>query len=156
MGWKALYRDGHIVEEGGDQGRPVQAGEEGALALIAQEDFGHNIAVDLINGVILLEYTQLSIQNGTVEIDPKYRLYICDETNVAGELFDIAKSEPDKDGWFEQKMIPLIWRPIWFTRYTNSVPTKVIGAQTTLPEVYGGKNVKKLISIFEDGRVGID
>lgn len=155
MGWRALYKDGTSVEEG-VEGRPVQAGEEGKLALIAQEDFGHAIAIDLINGAILFDYTMLNVQNGTVEADPKYVLLICDETNIAGELFDLNKTEPDTQGWYEQTIIPIQWRPIWFTRVTNGVPTKVIGAQTTLPETYGGKNVKKLVSLFESGRIGID
>lgn len=155
MGWKALYKDGTMLTEE-EHGRPVAAGEEGLLAMIAQEDFGHNIAVDLINGVILFEYTQFSVQNGTVEIDPKYRLSICDETNIVGELYDIKKGEPDEEGWFSQEIIPLAWRPIWFTRVTNGIPAKIIGAQTTLPEVFGNKNIKKLVTIFSDGRVGID
>lgn len=156
MGWKALYRDGRIVEEGGEEGRPVQAGEEGQLALIAQEDFDHRIAVDLINGVILFDYTEFKVQNGTVEINPQYKISICEETNIVGELVDVIQGEPDEQGWFQQEIKPLLWRPIWFTRMTNGVPTKVIGAQTTLPELYGGRNVKKLISLFADGRVGID
>lgn len=153
--WKALYKDGTLLEEG-EVGRPVQAGEEGLLAMVAQEDYGHNIAIDLVNGVILFDYTQFGMQNGTVEINPKYAISICEETNIVGELFGIKKGEPDKDGWFSQEIEPIIWRPIWFTRYTNGVPTKVIGAQATLPEEYGGRNVKKLVSLFEDGRVGID
>jgi hypothetical protein len=155
MGWKALYKDGTILEEG-SVARPVQAGEEGLLALIAQEDFGHNIAIDLVNGVILFEYTFLRAQNGTVEIDPKYKIAICDETNIVGELYDVVKSDPDEDGWFSQEIVPIQWRPIWFTRITNGIPTKVIGAQATLPEMYGGKNVKKLVSLFSDGKLGID
>jgi len=155
MGWKALHKDGTIIEEG-TAGRPVAAGEEGQLAMIAQEDYGHSIAVDLINGAILFEYTQFSVQNGTVEINPQYRIAICDETNIVGDLFDIEKSEPNEEGWFSQTIVPIIWRPIWFTRVTNEYQTKVIGAQTTLPAVYGGKNVKKLVSLFDDGRIGID
>lgn len=51
----------------------------------------------------------------------------------------------------------LEWRPIWFNRH--SLPggvTHVIGAQVTLPALQGGKNLKKLVSLFEDGRIGID
>jgi hypothetical protein len=50
-----------------------------------------------------------------------------------------------------------VWRPIWFTRVTNgTILTKIVGLQTTLGVPYKRKNIKKMISLFEDGRVGID
>ena len=115
------------------------------------------MAVDLINGVIIVGYDDWGIQNGTVELqNPRTVFYICDETNIAGGLFNMETSEPDKDGWVINNITPLVWRPIWFTRVTAGQPTKVIGAQTTLPKEFGGKNVKKMISIFESGSLGID
>jgi len=135
----------------------VQAGEEGNLKFILQEDFNQKVAVDLINGVIIVGYDDWGIQNGTVELqNPRTVFYICDETNIAGGLFNMETSEPDKDGWVINNITPLVWRPIWFTRVTAGQPTKVIGAQTTLPKEFGGKNVKKMISIFESGSLGID
>jgi hypothetical protein len=155
MGWIAYHKDGTITSEDKD-GRPVQAGEEGNLLAIVQEDFNHRIFVDLINGVIIIDCDTITVQNGTFEIiNPKAVLYICDETNIVGELFHLEKGEPDKDGWFEQAITPIKWRPIWFTRVTNGVPAKIIGAQATLPEEYGGHNVKKYVVLFNNGKVGI-
>lgn len=155
MGWIAYHKDGTTHREDID-GRPVQAGEEGNLACIIQEDYNHRIVVDLVNGVIILDCDEVTVQNGTFEIqNPRAVLYICDETNILADIFDIEKSEPDEEGWFTQKVIPLIWRPIWFTRVTNGIPAKIIGAQTTLPESFGGKNIKKYVVLFDDGRVGI-
>lgn len=179
MGWRAFYKDGtekneSDTNEDGTQkwGRPVEDGEQGNLACIAQEDFGRSVAIDLINGIVALDYNYLGVQNGTVELsDPKLMFWICDETNIVGELahiqtsFPYAKDEYGKmimgdDGRFVKvrfdKIIPLTWRPIWFTRYTNGVPCKIVGAQTTLPKEQGGKNTKKIITIFSDGRIGID
>lgn len=170
MGWRAVTKDGEELREE-THGRPVQAGEEGNLLVIAQEDFGHNIAIDLIHGVIALDYNSMSVQNGTIELtDTKNFIHICDETSIVGELFHLEQEFVDyrdesgrkviRDGEYvkvrNDLLTPLTWRPIWFTRYTNGIPTKVIGAQTTLPKEYGGKNVKKMISIFADGRLGID
>lgn len=178
MGWRAIYKNGKEknesdTNEDGTQkwGRPVEDGEKGQLAVIAQEDFGRSIAIDLINGIVALDYEHLGVQNGTVELGgDKFRFWICDETNIVGDLahvktsFPYAKDEDGKmimgeDGRFVRvrfdKLIPLEWRPIWFTRMTNGVPTKVIGAQTTLPREQGGGNVKKMLSIFTDGRIGI-
>lgn len=178
MGWISINRDGEILREE-THGRPVQAGEEGKLLVIAQEDFGHKVAVDLNNGVIAIDYDSLGIQNGTVEIaNPKLMFWICEETTIVGELAHYkAELVPQKDEKgklvyerdSEGKKIynkpvmvrndiltPLTWRPIWFTRNTNGIPTKIIGAQTTLPEMQGSKNVKKLVSLFADGRIGID
>lgn len=167
MGWKAFYKDGTILSEEFD-GRPVQAGEEGKLALITQEDYGNKIALDLINGVIIIGYDSAGTQNGSVEIaNPGFILYICDETNMLSEIFDVDNT-PDAEGWYTSLIIPLEWRPIWFTRMSNAadpvkviglqttLPVKVIGVQTTLPENFGGKNIKKLISLFSTGKIGID
>lgn len=156
MGWIAYHKDGTITQEEKD-GRPVKAGEEGNLKLIVQEDFGHRVVIDLINGVIILDCDEVTVQNETIEIaNPKSILYVCDETNIVGDLFDLVNSEPDEEGWFSQTIVPINWRPIWFTRVTNGIPAKIVGMQATLPEVYGGKNVKKLITLFYDGRIGID
>jgi len=122
-----------------------------------QEDFGHKIAVDLVNGVIIAEYDDWAIQNGTVEImNPRFVFYICDETNIGAELFDMNSSEGDANGWVTNTFVYSTWRPIWFTRMTNGIPTKVIGAQTTLPQAHGGRNIKKMISLFSTGALGID
>lgn len=170
MGWGAIYRTGsQIIREEDGVGRPVDDGNAGELAAIMQEDFGHKIAVDLVNGVVLLEYESVTVSNGSIEfVKPGVFLWICDETNIVGEYQHIDKvpmtndqvvaaGRPDGEaGWFINNYTPLRWRPIWFTRYTSGVPTKCIGAQTTTPEGYGTKNVKKMVSIFADGRLGID
>ncbi len=176
MGWIAITKDGDLFQEGDPNpergGRPVAKGDEGSLAVIAQEDFGHKIAVDLYNGVIAIDYDSLGFQNGTVELSsPKTMIWICDETNIVGELAhheELMTPYIDEDGRKrigedgEYVMVrsdiltPLTWRPIWFTRMTMGIPTKVIGAQTTLPADYGGKNIKKMVSIFADGRLGVD
>jgi hypothetical protein len=178
VGWKAIYKDGTIkneedINEDGlpKWGRPVEDGNNGLLLCIAQEDYGHKIAVDLINGIIALEYDEIGVQNGTVELhNPKIFLWICDETNIVGELrhvkttFPFARDEDGKKILHEGKYvkvkndehIPLTWRPIWFTRYTDGVPTKIIGAQTTQPKEQDNRNAKKMVSIFIDGRLGID
>lgn len=170
MGWRAIYKDGSEKIEGVD-GRPVQDGENGELLVITQEDFGHKVAIDLINGIIYLGYEDARVQNGAVEIiSPKSVLWICDETNIVGDLahieqeFVFLRDEDGKrilqDGKYVKVrndiLHPLQWRPIWFTRMTNGIPTKVIGAQTTMPKEQGGKNAKKMVSIFSDGRLGID
>lgn len=156
MGWIAYYPDGSRLSEDRD-GRPVQDGNDGKLAVIIQEDYNHKVAVDLVNGVVVIDYESMDYQNGGFYfIGPKFGFYVCDETNIVGELFNVRATEPDAEGWYQNIIEPIEWRPIWFTRMTLGVPTKVIGLQATLPEGYGGKNVKKLISLFEDGRMGID
>lgn len=155
MGWYSIDREGEILREE-THGRPVQAGEEGRLRIIGQEDYGHKVAVDLVNGVIFLDYSTISVQNGSIAIEPPYTiLFACDETNILADLYDIQKGEPDSKGWFSQEIIPLSFRPIWFTRHTNEHQTKVIGLQVTLPESFGGYNVKKMVNLFSDGRIGI-
>jgi len=110
----------------------------------------------LLNGVVIIGYDAWNIQNGTVEIqNPRTVLYLCEETNVVGELMNIEPSEADAKGDYVNTFIPLQFRPIWFTRVTAGVPAKIIGLQTTTPEEYGGRNVKMLISLFSDGRMGI-
>lgn len=157
MGWFSIDKEDNILREETD-GRPVQAGEEGKLKFIGQEDFGHKVGIDLVAGVIILDYDEINIQNGTIEIhNPRSIIYLCDETNIIGELLDVkrARGRPTKEGVVRQTITPMEWRPIWFTRHTNENITKVIGAQTTLTKHFGGKNIKKMISLFEDGRVGI-
>jgi hypothetical protein len=166
-----MYREGDPNPERG--GRPVAKGEEGSLAIIAQEDFGHKVAVDLFNGVIAIDYDDLNVaEDGRIGLEnPKATLWICDETNIAGDLFYLEQEfipyEDEKGRRFVNNdgsqvtvrndiLTPLIWRPIWFTRITSGVPAKVIGAQTTLPPEFGGKNVKKMITLYHDGRLGID
>jgi len=156
MGWIAYYRDGTSLSEDKD-GRPVQDGQDGKLAMVLQEDFGHKVGIDLINGIVYVDYQSIEYQNGTFAIDtPRFVFFVCDETNIVAELFDVTATEPDAQGWYENIITPIQWRPIWFTRHTNEAITKVIGLQATLPEGFGSRNVKKVISLFEDGRLGID
>lgn len=171
MGWRAITRNFEELRED-EHARPVQAGDEGSLLVIAQEDFGHSVAVDLVNGLIAIDYDYLGIQNNSIELaNDKFRFLICDETNIAGEFMHLTQELVDfrdengrrvlgPDGRYQKVrndiLTPLIWRPIWFTRWTNGVPVKVIGAQTTLPEIQGGKNVKKMVMLYPDGRIGID
>ena len=178
MGWRAIYKDGSFrneddTNEDGSQkwGRPVEDGDKGNLLAVAQEDFGHKVAVDLTNGRIAIDYSDITVQNGDLEIhDPIFMYWICDETNIVGDLKHVDTTFPyhrDEDGkrlLHEGKFVKvrvdtfrdLEWRPIWFTRITDGVPTKCIGAQTTQPKEMGNKNAKTLVSIFIDGRIGID
>lgn len=158
MGWLAITREFETIREE-IHGRPLKDGEDGKLLMIAQQDYEHRVAVDLVNGVIILDYEILEIRNGTIEIEkPKIVFYICDETTRAGEYFHTTSTEPDAEGNYFNTFTPLVWRPIWFSRVITTLPApiKCIGAQTTLPSVYGGQNVKKLISLFPDGSIGID
>ena len=171
--WKAFYKSGLVqTEDDPGVGRPVQAGEDGELLCIAQEDFGHKVAIDLINGTVCLEYDSIGIQNGTIELsNPGVIFSICEETNIVGDYKHLKQEFVDwrdedgrkilsEDGRYTKVrndiLTDLIWRPIWFTRTTSGVPAKVIGAQTTTPEIQGSKNIKKLIILFSDGRLGID
>lgn len=171
MGWRAIYKNGEEKREETD-GRPVQDGDDGKLLVIAQEDAGHTVAVDLINGIIHLEYDMLDYHDGQVDIvGSKIKFWICEETNIVGLLYGIKQEFVDyrdeygrkrlnPDGtWAKVRndiIIPIKWRPIWFTRMTNGDPTKIIGAQTTTPPDLGGRNVKKMVSIFSNGDIGID
>ena len=140
----------------------MEQGEQGNLLVIAQEDYLHSVAVDLVNGKILLGYEELSVtEDGQVNIkNPKYIISICDETNRVHDLFHTKETKPDAEGNVYRTYTPIEWRPIWFTRNTLSplglISVKVVGAQTTLPKEFGGKNVKKLVSIFPDNTIGID
>ena len=169
MGWIAITKKGEIIREDDNLvGRPVDAGNNGELLIAAQEDYGHKVAVDLINGIIAIDYERLGVQNGTIELDsPKLTFAINDETNIAGDLFHIehtyvpAKAEDGSDSYVRNDHVtPLTWRPIWFTRHTSTpvgaFAIKVIGAQTTLPKENNEKNLKKLICLYPDGRIGID
>jgi hypothetical protein len=156
MGWTAYNKDGTVLNEG-EHGRPVQAGEDGQLRFITQEDYGHKVALDLERGVILLDYEAVDAQGGNIAVaNARSIIYVCDETSIVGDLFKLHKTKPNKEGWFKQKAIPFTWRPIWFTRHINNDAVKVVGLQTTLGTPYKRKNVKKLISLFPDGRLGID
>lgn len=159
MGWIAIYKNLKVErEDDPGVGRPVQAGENGELVVIAQEDFGHKVAIDLVNGVIALDYESFELKDGGLDLtNVRTFLSICEgETNIIGEYRHRIATEPDEKGNYTIEYPPLLWRPIWFTRFTNGVPTKVIGAQTTTPELNGSRNVKKMIAIFADGRLGID
>lgn len=170
MGWTAIARSGEVFSED-KHGRPVAEGKKGNLAAIIQEDFGHSVLVDLINGIIAIDFDHFTVENGTLSVDtPKMHFYICTDTIRAGELSHLTSQlDPVMDDEIQRideatqqpvftrtdTVTPLIWRPIWFTRWINFIPTKVIGAQTTLPKVYGGKNVKKMVMLFADGQIGI-
>ena len=165
MGWKAITKNFEILTElnedgsGTGLGRPVDAGNNNELLAVAQEAYGHAVYVDLTNGIIVLDYSAIGIQNGTIEVhNPRTVLTICDETSIVGELQHTFSTDPDVDGNFFTRFEPLIWRPIWFMRHIDTLPggpIQVIGAQTTLPITQGERNVKLFVSLFPDGRVGI-
>lgn len=178
MGWIAIYKDGRVEKENDPGvGRPVQAGEEGLLRAIIQKDFGHKVAVDLEQGIITInENTTFSICEETNIVGDLFHIehefvpwygpvcpycYHVENTgNKACPNCGKERAQMIHDGNLvtvrNDTTRPVVWRPIWFTRVTNGVPTKVIGAQTTTPEIEGAKNVKKLIMLYEDGRIGID
>lgn len=166
MGWKAIQRNPLKVlaesnEDGSPTGlgRPVDAGNANELLGVAQEAYGRSVYIDLTNGVIVLDYSKLGLQNGTVEIEnPREVIIICDETNIVGEFFHQDVTEPDAEGNVTMTYRPLIWRPIWFKRHISNLnggPIEVIGAQTTLPESQGEKNIQKIVNLYPDGRIGI-
>lgn len=175
MGWKSISKTNEVRYEGHENpelgGRPVDQGEEGKLAAIIQEDFGHKIVVDLINGLIFIDPEDYAVQNGTVAIGgAKTMLVACDDSNRMYEYrhnnptFDLKRDEKgrkvhDDDGKLvtvkTDNLTPLIFRPVWFTRFTNGVPTKAIGLQTTTPEEMGAKNVKLILFLYADGQIGI-
>src|ERR1041385_2367027 len=171
MGWRSISKTGEIRYEGHENpelgGRPVAQGEEGNLLFIEQEDYGHRVGIDLVHGVILIDYDgqPTSYQNGTVEIHgtPKTTLWMADETSIVGEMFHIESTYTlkldekgrkihDDNGKLVQiktdNLVPLTFRPIWFSRHISALPApvKVIGLQTTLPELQDGANVKKMVS----------
>jgi hypothetical protein len=163
-GWLAITRNYELLRENNEdgtssgQGRPVDAGNNNELLIIGDSEYGHSVAVDLVNGMIAIDWTNFGIQNETVEIDPKIVFAICEETNIIGEYQHRTESEVAEDGGYTIEYSPMIWRPIWFKRMISTLPGPVIviGAQTTLPVEYGGRNIKKLVSLFPDGRLGID
>lgn len=177
MGWTSISKDGEIRYEGHPDpnlgGRPVQQGEEGNLLAIIQEDYGHKVIIDLVNAVIGIDPETWEFQNGKFYIhNPKILLFVADDTNIVGEManleqrFDIKRDEKGRKMRDESgKLIkvrtdilhPLVMRPIWFTRHINTLPEpiKVVGLQVTLPEIQGGHNVKKMIMLYPDGRMGI-
>jgi hypothetical protein len=159
MGWEAYYRDGTVVREEDGAGRPVIDGDEGKIAIIAQRDYGHYIGVDLDHGIIFVDLEKIEFQGEWYFVNFKSYFWITEETNTVGAMQFIRRlTEPDEQGWVDQEIYSPKWRPIWFTRFTNGDPTKVIGCQTTLPDENGvpGKNVKKLVCLFSDGRLGIN
>lgn len=165
--WRAFTKDGqHLFE--GKHGRPIEAGNNGELVAICEEENHHQILVDLIHGVIIIGYdgVEISEETKTLQVNgPKLFIWIADETNIVGDLKEVVRKEvtppPEeefKEGWYSETEYPLIWRPIWFTRHVIGAVTtqvRVIGAQTTLPEMYGGHNVKKMVMLYDDGRIGI-
>lgn len=178
MGWIALYHDGTIKREEANEssGRPMQDGFDGKIRAIAQIDYNNSVAIDLRDGIIYFGFETMEMENGSIKFDRIIGvLHICEETTIVGDLVDLhSVLEPqfNEDGTpklnshdgtqvqfrtdYTQK---LDWRPIWFTRVSiseQSSMVKVIGCQTTTPENFGGRNIKKLVSLFEDGRVGID
>jgi hypothetical protein len=159
MGWEAYYRDGTVLREEDGVGRPVNDGEEGNLAIIAQKDFGHYVGVDLDHGIIFIDLEKIERQGDDwYFVNFRSYFWITEETNTVGAMEFMVPPTPDEAGWYIPEYYHCTWRPIWFTRVTNGDPTKVIGCQTTLPDEneVSGKNVKKLICLFSDGRLGIN
>lgn len=172
MGWISVDRNGEVLSED-KHGRPVQVGEEGGLLAIIQEDYGHRVGIDLLAGVIVIDPESWEYQNGRIYWhDSKMAIWVCDDTNIVGEMahvessFDLKRDEKgrkmrDENGkLIEVKtdtLIPLTFRPIWFTRHISTLPApiKVIGLQATLPESQGGANYKKMVMLYFDGRIGI-
>lgn len=171
MGWTSISRTGEILSEDKD-GRPVQAGDEGQLLVIIQEDYGHKIIVDLVAGVIVIDPESWEIQDRFYFHNAKTALWVCDDTNIVGEMahiestFDLKRDEQGRKIHDEQgklvetrrdTLTPLTFRPIWFSRHYAAlpVPVKVVGLQTTLPEMQGGGNYKRMVMLFPDGRLGI-
>lgn len=172
MGWKSLDKQGNWLSED-EHGRPVQAGEEGNLVMITQEDYGHLIVVNLINGIINIDPKGYpTIQNGTIEIDGGAQLWLCEDTSIVGDMAHLShtyelkrdekgrKMRDEKGNLIEIRtdhLTPLTFRPIWFTRHYAALPApvKIIGVQVTLPELQGGANYKRMVMLFPDGRLGI-
>lgn len=124
MGWIAVYKDGTIKREGdtftNDRGelegvgRPVQDGKDGKLVAVAQEDYGHKVAIDLLHGVILIDYEELRTQNGSLEaINTRTFLWICEgETNIVGEYAHVNRKMENAYNCFKTKMIPWYKCPV--------------------------------------------
>lgn len=176
MGWRSISKTGEVRYENNPDpvlgGRPVDQGEEGGLLVIEQSDFGHRVAVDLVHGIILIDYEEdITIQGTSLEAkNPKTVLFACDDTNLMYEYKHLSQevvlARDEKGRKIHDDMGKLVkvrndiltdltFRPIWFTRFTNGIPTKVIGLQTTTPAEMGGRNVKLLVMLFADGKIGI-
>lgn len=165
MGWIAITRENKILREedgitennpGG--GRPVEAGNNNELIAIGIKEYGHSVAIDLVNGVVAIGWDDMSVQNGTVELhNIKFMFTICEETNIVGEFKHRKTTKPDKKGDYLITYSDMIFRPIWFMRHISTLPAPVhvIGVQTTTPREQGKRNIKKVISLFPDGRIGI-
>ena len=97
---------------------------------------------------------------------------MAEDTSIVGEMANIEytydlkldekgrKIHDDKGKLVQTKtdhLIPLVFRPIWFSRHISTLPApvKVMGLQTTLPEMQGGGNSKKMVMMYPDGRLGI-
>lgn len=163
-GWFAITKDDKllrevdgITEDNPGGGRPVELGNDGGLKICGVVGYGHSVAVDLINGQIALGFDTLGIQNGTVEINPSFVFSICEETNIVGEYKHRKTTKPKKNGDYLITYEDLVFRPIWFNRNISTLPGPVIviGAQTTTPREQGKRNIKKIVSLFPDGRIGI-
>lgn len=162
MGWFAIYKDTlQVVKEEDSVSRPMEDGQDGKLLAIGQSDYGHNVLVDLMRGIFLIDFEEIKgLDTGTPQVvGAKTYLNICDETNIGADLQELVRTEPDAEGNYQEAYKDLQWRPIWFTRHVLSpvgeILVKCIGAQTTLPEEFGGKNLKSYISLFPDARIGI-
>lgn len=169
MGWFAVTKDKVYVREDegldawrekvpGLEGRPVDLGNNGGLLIAGEEEYGHKVAVDLVKGIIVIDFDSLDIQGGNIAVDnPRAILYMCEETNILGEFQHRKTTKPDKQGNYLITYDPMIFRPIWFRRHISTLPGPVVvmGAQTTTPSDQGKRNVKKMVSLFPDGRVGI-
>jgi hypothetical protein len=164
MGWIAITKDFQLLREYNEDGthsglgRPVEAGNKNELIIVGAIEYNHSVAVDLVNGLIAIDFTSIGVQNGTIELDnPKVVFTICEETNIVGEYAHRKPGKPDKDGNYLITYSPMIFRPIWFNRMLTTLGGAIIvvGAQTTTPKSQGRKNVKKIVSLFPDGRIGI-
>lgn len=165
MGWIAITKENKILREedgitednpGG--GRPVDLGNENKLLVIAAKEYGHSVAIDLVNGVIALDFEDLGVQNGTIELHNAKAIFtICEETNIVGEFKHRKTTRPKKNGDYLITYEDMVFRPIWFTRHISALPAPiiVIGAQTTTPSEQGKRNIKKIVSLYPDGRIGI-
>lgn len=142
----------------GLNGRPVELGNNGGLRVAGATEYGHTVAVDLRDGILFIDPDNIEIQNDTVSLaGSKAIFYMCEETNILGEFKHRKTTKPDKQGNYFATYDPMIFRPIWFNRIISTLPAPVIviGAQTTTPSDQGKRNIKKMVSLFPDGRVGI-
>lgn len=154
---KILQENDGITEDNPGGGRPVDLGNEGGLLLAGYRGYGHSVAVDLINGILFLDYDFIKLQNNSLEINARTVLYMCEETNILGEYKHRKTTKPRKNGDYFITYDPMIFRPIWFNRHISTLPgpVYVMGAQTTTPSSEGKRNIKKMVSLYPDGRVGI-